>query len=249
METHPHPQRSCRPWKSCGLGLRRLGLDPAYFLGLRRLGLDPAYLLAVVLTTLAGCRQEMYDQPRYEPLEPSSFFSDGTSARPVVAGTIARGQLDDDELRSTGKINGQLADQFPFRMTRHDLDRGRERFEIYCAPCHGAKGDGQGMIVQRGFPAPPSYYPIPGGAKRASPTGSTVPTYADLRQAPAGHFFDVITHGHGIMYSYASRVAVDDRWRIAAYIRVLQLGEHVTADDLKTLPKIDQDKLKKEAGQ
>src|SRR5262249_13651450 len=142
-------------------------------------------------------------QPRYEPLEASSFFRDGTSARTPLPGTIARGQLPADDLLHTGKIDGQLADAFPFPIRRDDMLRGQQRFQIYCTPCHGDRGDGQGMIVQRGFPAPPPFY----GKTRPAPTGS-VPTYADLRQAPAGHFFDVITNGHGVMYSYASRISI-----------------------------------------
>ncbi len=153
-------------------------------------------------------------QPKILPLAASRFFDDGRSARPVVAGTIARGQLHTDELLYTGKINGALTDTFPFRMTRKDLERGQERFNIYCAPCHGRLGNGQGMIVQRGFPAPPSYH------------------IDRLRQAPAGHFFDVITNGLGMMFSYASRVGPEDRWRIVAYIRALQLSQHATVSSV-----------------
>lgn len=178
-----------------------------------------------------GCRRAMYDQPRYKPLAASAIFRDGASARPLEPGTIARGQLDEDELLHTGRLNGQLADQFPFPIDRPALERGRERFMISCSPCHGATGDGRGMIVQRGFPPPPPLY----GKAASSPTGSE-PTYADLRDAPVGHFFDVITHGHGTMYSYASRIGVDDRWKIAAYIRALQLSQHATVEQLRELP-------------
>ncbi len=147
-------------------------------------------------------------------MEQSSFFSDGRSARPVVEGTVARGQLRTDELMYTGKANGVEADQFPFPITAKDLERGRERYNIYCTPCHAYTGAGNGMIVQRGFPAPPSYH-----SER-------------LVKAPAGHFFAVMTNGYGTMYSYASRVSPEDRWRIAAYIRVLQLSWHATLDDV-----------------
>lgn len=201
---------------------------------------------AVLATTLlVGCRSEMYDQPRYEALEPTSFFKNGTSARASLPGTIARGRLPLDDLLHTGKVGGQFADAFPFPIARADMVRGQSRYRIYCAPCHGELGDGQGVIVQRGFPAPPPYY----GATRPSPTG-TVPTYADLRLAPAGHFFDVITHGHGVMYSYASRIGIEDRWRIVAYVRALQLSQHASADDLKALPKpkAEESKLIQEAG-
>jgi hypothetical protein len=176
--------------------------------GVRSALAPSALVLCVVL--LGGCRQDMHMQPKILPLAPSQFFDDGRSARPVVPGAIARGQLRTDELLYTGKINGAVADTFPFRMTRKDLERGQERYNIYCTPCHGRIGNGQGMIVQRGFPPPPSYH------------------IDRLRQAPAGHFFDVMTNGFGTMYSYASRVKPEDRWRIVAYIRALQLSQHAT---------------------
>jgi hypothetical protein len=179
-------------------------------------GSKSARLLAACLA-LAGagaCRVDMHIQPKYNPLRPSQFFPDGRSERPVVPGTVAHGQLRTDELRYTGRINGVVADVFPFPITRQDLERGRERFNIYCSPCHDYTGSGRGMIVQRGFQPPPSYH------------------IDRLRQAPVGHFFDVITNGFGNMYSYASRVAPDDRWRIAAYIRVLQLSQHATVADV-----------------
>lgn len=163
---------------------------------------------------LAGCRNDMHTQPRYDPLDPTAFFEDGRSERPVVEGTVARGRLRSDELLYTGKVNGVEADQFPFPITRQDLERGRERYNIYCTPCHDYTGEGQGMVVQRGFPAPPSYH------------------IDRLRKAPVGHFFDVMTKGYGTMYSYANRVSVPDRWRIAAYIRALQLSEQGTLDDV-----------------
>ncbi|NDQ58599.1 MAG: cytochrome c [Acidipila sp.] len=156
----------------------------------------------------------MQVQPKILPLAESQFFEDGRSARPVVAGTVARGQLRTDELLFTGKSNGADAVQFPFAITRQDLERGRERYNIYCSLCHGASGDGQGMIVQRGFPPPPSYH------------------IDRLRQAPAGHFFDVITNGYGTMFSYASRVNPQDRWRIVAYIRALQLSQNGALADV-----------------
>lgn len=163
---------------------------------------------------MAGCRMDMHLQPKYKPLDPSKFFDDGRSARPLVAGTVAQGHLRIDELYYTGKINGVAADEFPFPITRQDLERGRQRYNIFCAPCHDDTGRGRGMIVERGFPEPPSYH------------------LDRLRQAPVGHFFDVITRGYGTMYSYGSRVPPDDRWRIAAYIRALQLSEHATLADV-----------------
>ena len=132
------------------------------------------------------------------------------ASRPVVPHTVARGQLDADEALYTGKIGTNLVETFPFPITREVLERGRERFDIYCSPCHGRTGEGNGMIVQRGFPAPPSYH------------------IDRLRQAPVGHFFDVITHGYGMMYPYAARVEVGDRWAIAAYIRALQKSHSST---------------------
>jgi len=156
----------------------------------------------------------MHIQPRYKPLEPSTFFDDGRSARPVIAGTIARGHLKLDEGFYTGKVNGVELAAFPFPITRAVLDRGRERYNIYCTPCHDRTGDGQGMIVQRGFPPPPSYH------------------IDRLRQAPAGHFYSVITNGYGTMYSYASRITPEDRWAIVAYIRALQLSQQAKVTDL-----------------
>ena len=175
---------------------------------------------------LGACRLDMHVQPKYKPLAPSSFFDDGRSERPVVPGTVARGHLQIDEQLYTGKVNGALADTFPFPITRWDLARGQERYNIFCSPCHGQLGDGQGMIVLRGFPPPPSYHED------------------RLRQAPAGHFFDVITNGYGRMYSYASRVSPEDRWRIIAYIRALQLSQHATVNDV---PESDREQLMEKA--
>ena len=163
---------------------------------------------------LSGCRQDMHVQPKYVPEDASTFFSDGRSERPPVEGTVARGQLRTDELLYTGRLNGVPADLFPFPITPADLSRGRERYNIYCSPCHDYTGDGNGMIVQRGFPGPPSFH------------------LDRLRQAPVGHFFEVITNGLGMMYSYASRVSPEDRWRIAAYIRALQLSRRGTSSDV-----------------
>ena len=170
--------------------------------------------LGGIAMLLAGCRLDMHIQPKYLPDEPSTFFDDGRSERPVVPGTVARGHLHTDELLYTGKENGVVADKFPFPITRADLERGRERYNIYCTPCHDYTGGGQGMIVQRGFPSPPSFH------------------LESLRKAPAGHYFEVITNGFGSMYSYASRVEPEDRWRIAAYIRALQLSQHATMQDV-----------------
>ena len=168
---------------------------------------------------LPGSRSEMYDQPRFEPYEATEFFDDGTSARPLVAGTVPRRDpresgKSSDELFTTGKKAGQLADSLPFPVDSALLDRGQDRYRIFCTPCHGELGDGRGMIVQRGFNPPPSYHS------------------EELRKKPVGHYFDVMTRGFGTMYSYASRISARDRWAIAAYIRALQLSQHATAGDL-----------------
>ncbi|HEY6467563.1 MAG TPA: cytochrome c [Candidatus Acidoferrales bacterium] len=178
---------------------------------------------------LGGCRLDMHIQPKYLPYAPTSFFADGRSERPMVPGTVARGDLRLDSLLFTGTENGVESNRFPFPITKADLERGRERFNIYCTPCHDYTGSGDGMIVQRGFPHPPSFH-----SDR-------------LRAAPVGHFFGVMTNGFGAMYSYADRVDVGDRWRIAAYIRVLQLSRNATLDDV---PEAERSKLAAEpAGQ
>jgi mono/diheme cytochrome c family protein len=163
---------------------------------------------------LASCRRDMQDQPRYKPLAATDFFGDGRSARPLPDDTVARGYLRIDEALYTGKTGDVDVDAFPFPITRADLQRGRERFNIYCSPCHSRVGDGNGMVVRRGFRQAANYH-----SDR-------------LLKAPVGHFFDVMTNGFGAMPSYASRVPPEDRWRIAAYIRVLQLSENATIDDV-----------------
>jgi hypothetical protein len=178
--------------------------------------------VALITIALSGCRLDMHVQPKYLPYEPTTFFADGRSERQPVPGTIARGQLRLDDLLYTGIENGAEANRFPFPITRADLDRGRERYNIYCTPCHDYTGTGTGMIVQRGFPHPPSFHTD------------------RLRAAPVGHFFGVMTNGFGRMYSYSDRVDVGDRWRIAAYIRVLQLSRNATVDDV---PEADRSKL------
>jgi len=195
-----------------------------------------------------GCRQDMHDQPKYRPLRPIDqigSINDGRSARPLVEGTVARGQLKDDVEFYTGKlgtaqtaasgppnpqpvqgaINAQAGQnpaqvyqgyvaEFPMPLTAADLDRGQERFNIYCAVCHGRLGDGAGMIVRRGFRKPPSFHD------------------ERLRNAPVGYFFDVQTNGFGAMPDYASQIPPDDRWRIIAYIRALQLSQRAALADL-----------------
>ena len=152
---------------------------------------------------VAGCRQDMEDQPRYDPLEASNQFPDGMSARAPVTGTVAR-QAD----------LSPVLDKIPYPITIELLQRGQQRFDIFCSPCHGRTGDGHGMIVQRGLPAPPSYH------------------QDALRKASDRHFYDVITNGYGAMYSYAARVPPQDRWAIVAYIRALQYSRDAPVAEL-----------------
>jgi mono/diheme cytochrome c family protein len=158
----------------------------------------------------------MHVQPRYNPYDATDFFDDGQSARMPVARAVAREELTTgpQELLFTGKINNAPAEVFPFPITREVLERGRDRFNIYCTPCHGMSGDGDGMIVQRGFRRPPSYH------------------IDRLRTETPGHFFDVITNGLGVMYPYGYRVQPRDRWAIASYIRALQLSRQVPVNQL-----------------
>jgi mono/diheme cytochrome c family protein len=156
----------------------------------------------------------MHDQPKYVPLRQSAFFGDERSARPLVPGTVARGQLRDDTLLYTGKVNNADATVFPFAIDAKAMARGRERFDIYCAPCHGRTGQGDGMVVRRGYRRPPSIH------------------IDRLRESPPGHFFDVITNGFGAMPDYASQIDAEDRWAIVAYVRALQLSEHATIADV-----------------
>jgi mono/diheme cytochrome c family protein len=158
----------------------------------------------------------MVIQPKLKPYQESAFFADNQSARPLLIGTIARGQLHVDPAYDTGKTGDLLVDKIPdsVKLNQKLLKRGQERYNIYCSPCHSRAGDGRGMIVQRGFPTPPSFHE------------------QRLLDAPAGHFFNVITSGYGAMYSYAARVPIEDRWAIVAYIRALQLSQHATLDDV-----------------
>ncbi|MCY4604770.1 MAG: cytochrome c [Gemmatimonadetes bacterium] len=171
---------------------------------------------ALLLIGAAGCelRQAMYDKKKYEPLEASAFFADGMSFRAQVDGTVARGQLMLDEHFYQGKIQGQLAETLPVAVDRQLLERGQERYNIFCAPCHDQTGAGNGMIVQRGLKQPLTFH------------------QQRLREVPVGHFYDVITNGFGVMYSYASRISVADRWAIVAYIKVLQLSQNLEFDQL-----------------
>jgi len=174
----------------------------------------PALAAGLALLLGAGCRQDMHDGPYVERLEKSSFFEDGRSSRPPVAGAVAYGDLRADAHLYTGYVDGELASAFPMAVTRETVERGRTRFEIFCQPCHGSLGDGYGTIVQRGFQQPPSYH------------------IDRLRSAPAGHFYNVITNGYGRMYSFNDRIQVEDRWAIVAYIRALQLSQSAPMSEL-----------------
>lgn len=168
----------------------------------------------LALVAAPGCRQDMHDQPKYVPYRGSRFFKDGRSARPRIPGTVSRGERDDDTLLVTGKADGKLAEVFPEPVTLAVLERGHQRFDIFCSPCHDRAGTGQGMIVMRGYKQPTSFHD------------------ERLRGMPPGYFFDVISNGFGVMPSYAAQVPVADRWAIAAYVRALQLSQHATVADV-----------------
>jgi hypothetical protein len=216
--------------------------------------MNSALQISVVVSflVLTGCRQDMHNQPRYEPLQPSTLFADGRASRPLVQGTVPRGGLKSDRQFYTGRrglaqpvgltrgaanqaapqaapqatagsqpdASGPLSfdpdfvTEFPMQVTRQTLQRGQQRYQMFCTPCHGYTGDANGMIVQRGLSRPPSFH------------------IARLRQAPVGHYFDVITNGFGAMYSYSSRIPVGDRWAIIAYVRALQLSQGATIQDV-----------------
>jgi mono/diheme cytochrome c family protein len=171
-----------------------------------------AFVLALILCS--ACRRDMQDQPKYRPLAYSAFFADGRSARPIPAGAIA---VDDPVTfppEMTGRSNGEFLATLPIPITESLLNRGRERFDIFCSPCHGRLGDGNGMIAQRGFLAPMNLQ-----SER-------------VRNAPPGYIFAVITNGYGAMGRYDDQVEVADRWAIVAYIRALELSQGATLDEV-----------------
>jgi mono/diheme cytochrome c family protein len=169
----------------------------------------------VVMALLSSCRIDMQVQPKQNPLSRSDFYPDQRSARPLIDGTVARGQLQADQYFYTGKIGSAPGDYMPFPVTKQVLERGRERYDIFCAPCHSRLGDGEGFVPSRGFSRRPPSYHIP-----------------RLEKAPLGYFFDVMTNGFGIMPDYASQIPPDDRWKIVAYIRALQLSQNATVNDV-----------------
>jgi hypothetical protein len=170
-------------------------------------------LLTPMLIGLAGCgntlRQDMANQPRENPLAPSDFFPDGRSERPVVENTVVRGAVADDALFVPKDSNA-----FPLQVNMELLERGQERYAIFCSPCHGLQGDGNGMVAMRGMKHPPSFH------------------NERLRHEPNGYFYDVITNGFGAMYSYSAQIPVRDRWTIVAYLRALQLSRNAHAAEL-----------------
>ncbi len=188
-----------------------------------------SYLLSSVFCLLlaaAGCRQDMHNTPTAQPLRESLFVKSASTARPLIEGTVARGTLQDDAAFFTGKTGGVAIDALPFPLTAEILDRGEQRYNIYCTPCHGLAGNGDGMIVQRGFRQPPSYHTD------------------RLRTAPLGYYYDVMTNGFGAMPDYRAQVTPRDRWAIAAYVRALQLSQHAPAAEF---PQEEREKLSKPA--
>jgi hypothetical protein len=170
------------------------------------------FLIALLL--LGSCRRDMQDQPRYEAFEVNAAIGDSLATRPAPAGTVARGSLEQHTLISTEVA--QPSGAFPFKITKAMIDRGEERFNIYCSPCHGMTGDGDGMVVRRGFKAPPSLH------------------LERLRSADATHFFDVITNGFGVMPDYAYQLSAQDRWAVISYIRALQYMRRGVTDSVQT---------------
>ena len=195
--------------------------------------LIPASFAAAVFLT--GCRQDMHDQPKYKPLRESNFFVDKRQSRPLLPNTVALGDLREATEFYTGKTSADAKvdlDYFPMPITRDVIERGHQRFDVFCSPCHGRLGNGAGMIVKRGFKAPPSYH------------------IQRLRDAPVGHFYDVITNGYGSMYNYAAQIPPRDRWAIISYVRALQLSQNVQAADItpEMRAKLDAPKPRKESG-
>jgi hypothetical protein len=180
--------------------------------------------LATVLAALvSGCRQDMHDQPRFKPLARSTFFDDEQSARPLVEGTVPRDGLRPDDLLHTGKLGTEFADTFPLPVTIEVLQRGRQQYDVFCSPCHGRIGDGQGMVARRGFKIRPA-------------------SFHDerVRALPVGHYFDVITRGFGVMQDYSAQIGVEDRWAVVAYLRVLQRSQAAALSDV---PPAEREKL------
>jgi len=195
-------------------------------------GFQPVTALLIAAAVLSGCRQDMHNTPVAQPLRESMFAKGVSASRAPVEGTVARGTLQDDAAFFTGKDGAAAANALPFALTADVLDRGEQRFNIYCTPCHGLSGQGDGMIVRRGYRQPPSFH------------------VDRLLQAPIGHFYDVMTNGFGAMPDYRAQIAPRDRWAIAAYVRALQLSQHATAADIpaEERQKLGQPAAKPEGG-
>lgn len=169
---------------------------------------------ALLAVGLAGCRQDMHNQPRFKAFSQNDFFEDQRASRPLVAGVVARGHLNEDAAFFQGVGASGPVTANPLGMSRDVLDRGQQRYNIYCTPCHDQTGSGEGMIVQRGYKQPPSMHD------------------PRLRAVPDGYFFQVMTNGFGTMPAYAAQVPARDRWAIVAYIRALQLSQNATLADV-----------------
>jgi len=180
----------------------------------RKLKQSAAFGAMAATLVLAGCRQDMHDQPKFFPQRGTEFYADGRSVRPQVENTVARGQLRENAYFDTGLINGKEGDGMPFPATLEVLERGQERYNVYCTPCHSRVGNGIGMIVQRGYMKAGSFHS------------------ARLEKAPLGHFFHVISNGYGAMPDYSAQLVPEDRWAIVAYIRALQLSQKATQADV-----------------
>jgi hypothetical protein len=180
----------------------------------RKLNQLAAFGAMAATLVLVGCRQDMQDQPKFFPQRGTDFYADGRSVRPQVENTVARGQLHENAYFYTGLTNGKEGDGMPFPATLEVLERGQERYNVYCTPCHSRVGNGVGMIVQRGYMKAGSFHS------------------ARLETAPLGHFFHVISNGYGAMPDYSAQIVPADRWAIVAYIKALQLSQKATQADV-----------------
>jgi hypothetical protein len=171
-------------------------------------------VLGVALVGATGCRQDMHDQPKIKVYREADFFADRRGVRPIPEGTVARGFLQEDQHMYAGRAGEDFTNEFPFPVTREVLERGRQQYDVFCAPCHGLAGLGNGMVVQRGFRPPPSF------------------DNEEVRNQPVGYYFDVMTNGFGAMPDYRAQVSPGDRWAIAAYIRALQFSQRANIADL-----------------
>src|SRR5688572_9761682 len=191
-----------RPGRSCRLLVRKRSMTSSR----RGTSASAAFRLEakatalICLLLLTGCRQDMHNQPKYRPLRSTAFFGDGSSARPLVEGTVARGTLQEDAAFFTGKVGNAPVKELPFAVDERVLNRGQDRYNIFCTPCHDSLGTGRGMVVQRGYRNPPSFHD------------------ERLRIADAGYFFDVMSNGFGAMPDYRAQLTAHDRWAVVAYI-------------------------------